>query len=172
LILVTGCKLANAPERTSRLHLEVFEDEYAVRLDNGFYRAEIPYRYTNHTGETLLITGCHPPRHPTLEWWNGDEWRPAFMHVELLCLSAPFVIAPEAVIDDTLRLQVSRDSVGPTGRLVVPYWEASHEVGDYRLVWSLKDRAPLSHPDPWLGGPLRPLAERASNTFRLRIESP
>ena len=172
-LLVVACSGSQtAPDEASAGHLVVLQAEHDVRVDDFFYRAEIPFRYTNATGRTLVITGCKPPRPPLLEWWNGVEWRAAFDHIELLCLSPPFVIAPGTVIVDTLRLMVARDSITPTGRRIGPHWEASRGVGEYRLVWSLQDPAPRDASDPYLGGPGRPLAERVSNTFRLTIPTP
>jgi hypothetical protein len=165
-------KLIDPPEGPPSPHLVVLGDEHEVRLDDSdFYRAEIPFRYTNRTGETLVLTGCSPPEAPQLEWWSGEDWRPAFHHIVLLCLSAPFVIPPNRVIHDTLRLRVNRDSIGPAG-VVAPHWQASHTSGQYRLMWPLRNRASADHSDEWLGGSVRPLEERVSNTFRLNITTP
>jgi hypothetical protein len=172
-LLVIACSASQTgPDEPSAGHLVVLQPEHDVRIEDFRYRAEIPFRYTNATGRTLVIIGCNPPRPPLLEWWTGVEWRAAFEHIELLCLSQPFVIAPGTVIVDTLRLAVARDSIGPTGHRIRPHWQASHGVGEYRLVWSLRDPARPDANDPWLGGAARPLAERVSNTFRLRIVTP
>jgi hypothetical protein len=143
--------------------------EYELRDDSQVYHATIPFRYTNRTPDTLVLTGCNPPPRPVLEWWNGTEWRFAFHHIELGCLSSPFVIPPGTIIEDTLRLRVSRDSVLPDGHGVNPYWLASRTVGEYRLNWPLQSQAPLAERRRFHGGPLRPLSERVSNTFRLRV---
>jgi hypothetical protein len=172
LLIIPACSALSAPDELPSPQLVVPDVEYAVRIEGDSYRAEIPFRYTNRTGDTLVLTGCHPPGVPRLQWWNGDAWLMAFQYIELLCLSAPFVIPPGMIIDDTLRLQVSRDSIGPTGHLTLPYWEASPSVGEYRLMWPLQNQAPPAEREQGLGGPARPLADRISNTFRLRIATP
>lgn len=148
------------------------ELEYAVRGDSEMYRAEIPFRYTNRTADTLVILECRPPAAPRLEWWNGSQWQPAFDHVSLLCGPSAFVIPPTTVIVDTLRLDVPRDSLGPGGSHLRPFWRASHRVGEYRLVWPLQNQGSPTKRGEAQGGGMRPLAERVSNTFRLRITSP
>jgi hypothetical protein len=173
ITLLTACSLANEPGATPSPWLVVPDAEYSVRLENGWYRAEIPWRYTNHSDRTLLITGCFPPRAPYLEWWNGEEWQPAYLMAEPQCLSDPFEVAPGAVIADTLRMNVSRDEINELGHHVNPAWEASHDDGEYRLVWSLQDVGPPhNYNEPRLGGALRPVSQRASNVFRLRMPSP
>jgi hypothetical protein len=143
--------------------------EYEVRDDGQVYHAQIPFRYTNRTLDTLVLTGCNPPPRPLLEWWNGTEWHFAYDQIALGCRSSPFVIPPGTVIDDTLRLRVSPDSVRPDGRAVIPYWVASRTVGEYRLTWPLRSQASPADRRRLHGGPLRPLSERVSNTFRLRL---
>jgi hypothetical protein len=172
LFIIPACHALSAPDEVRSPQLVVPGVEHAVRLEGGFYSAEIPFRYTNRTGDTLVITGCHPPGVPRLEWWNGEAWRMAFQYIELMCLSAPFVIAPGTIIDDTVRLSVFRDSVGPSGHLTLPHWEASRSVGEYRLMWPLQNQAPPARRREYLGGTPRPLADRISNTFRLRIATP
>jgi hypothetical protein len=172
VLIIAGCNAPSAPRESTTPHLVVPAPEYAVRVEGEYYRAEIPFRYTNRTSGTVVLTGCRPPSSPMLEWWDGTQWRLAFQHVELMCLSAPFVIPRATVIDDTVRLQVARDSIGSSGRLTLPYWDASHDVGDYRLVWRLQDPGTPGEESEMQGGRMRPLAERVSNTFRLTIALP
>jgi hypothetical protein len=146
--------------------------DYTVRAQGTFYRPEIPFRYTNWTSDTLVLTGCHPPSEPHLEWWDGEEWRSAFDRIELLCLSSPFAIPPGTIIDDTVRVNVSRDPTGPGGRPIGPHWKASHGVGEYRLMWPLQKQASPAEHQEGLGGAPRPVAERVSNVFRLTIATP
>ena len=173
VLLTLGCasvpKVPPAPPGPDIPSLFVPGSEYEVRDDGRAYHALIPFRYTNHTPDTLVITGCNPPPRPLLEWWTGAEWHYAYDQIELGCLSSPFVILPGTVIEDTLRLRVSRDSILPDGRHVMPYWLASRTVGDYRLTWPLRSQAPIIENRRFHGGPLRPIAERVSNTFRLRL---
>jgi hypothetical protein len=171
-LVLLSCNAPSAPPGPAAPHLVVPEEEYVIRGDSEMYAAEIPFRYTNRTQDTLVITGCRPPEPPRLEWWTGSEWRLAFQHASLLCLSPPFVIPPGTVIDDTLRLHVPRDTIGPGGSVIMPYWEASHRLGEYRLVWPLQNQAPPAKRSEWQGGGVRPLGERVSNTFRLRIILP
>jgi hypothetical protein len=171
-VLLLGCSAPNAPAGPASPHLVVSELEYTVRGDSQMYRAEIPFRYTNRTADTLVISECRAPAPPRLEWWTGSEWRPAFEHVWLACGPSAFVIPPATVIEDTLRLDVPRDSIGPGGSHLRPSWQASHRVGEYRLVWPLQNQGSPAERSEGRGGGLRPLAERVSNTFRLRITSP
>ena len=171
-VLFLGCGAPDAPPGPASPHLLVPEREYAVGGDSEMYRADIPFRYTNRTVDTLVISQCRPPAPPRLEWWNGSQWRPAFEPGSLLCGLSAFVIPPATVIEDTLRLDVARDSIGPGGGLIRPFWEASHRVGEYRLVWPVQNQASPIKRNDGRGGGLRPLSERVSNTFRLRITSP
>lgn len=169
LVLAIACSsVPRAPAGPASPHLLVPAREYHLRDDGQLYHAEIPFRYTNRTGDTLVLTGCNPPPRPTLEWWDGSRWRYAFDHIQLDCLSSPFVIPPGTVIHDTLHLRVSPDSVLRDGHGVRPYWLASRTVGEYRLTWPLQSQALTADRRARYGGPLRPLSERASNTFRLR----
>jgi hypothetical protein len=158
-----------APRGPDIPHLFVPGSEYEVRDDGHTYHAEIPFRYTNRTSDTLVFTGCNLPPRPLLEWWTGTEWHYAYDQIEFGCRDSPFVIPPGTVIEDTLRLRVSRDSIRPDGRQVMPYWVASRTVGEYRLTWPLRSQAPIGVDRRRHGGPLRPIAERVSNTFRLRL---
>jgi hypothetical protein len=169
-LLALGCATApRSPSGPEAPHLVVPAPEYELRDDGQLYHAEIPFRYTNRTPDTLVLAGCNPPPRPVLEWWSGTQWHFAFDHIELDCLSSPFVMPPGTIIDDTLRLRVSRDSVLPDGHGVSPHWRASRTVGEYRLVWPLRSQALPGERRRFHAGPLRPLSERVSNTFRLRL---
>ncbi len=168
LLVITTCATPpRPPAGPAAPHLVVPQLEHDVRVDEWFYDTEIPFRYENRTTDTLVLTGCRPPNPPVLEWWDGTRWRMAFPHIELDCLSSPFVIPPGRVIHDTVHVRVSQDSIAPDGHRVSPYWLASRGVGEYRLVWPLQTQAPLAA-RAYHGGSLRPLSERVSNTFRLR----
>jgi hypothetical protein len=170
LLLAPACSGSpRAPAGPEAPHLVVPQLEHRVRIDGIFYRAEIPFRYTNRTADTLVLTGCRPPGSPIVEWWDGTRWRLAFDHVTDLCLSPPFAIPPRTTVHDTLYLVVSRDSIAPSGNLITPHWLASTGSGEYRLVWSVQDQAAPSAPNRSHGGAARPLAERISNTFRLTV---
>ena len=169
LLALSACSNApRAPLGPPEPHLVVSDPDQDLRVDDLFYHADIPFRYANQTPDTVVITGCRPPPPPTLEWWDGMQWRLALYDIRLGCLSAPFVIPQGRVINDTLHIRVSRDSLGPDGRHVRPYWLASRGVGEYRLVWPLKTQGSVADRAAFRGGALRPLAERVSNTFRLR----
>lgn len=169
LLAIGACTtLPRAPAGPMTPHLVVPGLEHDLRVNDLFYRAEIPFRYTNQTGDTLVFAVCNPPRPPVLEWWDGTRWREAFQHIELDCLSSPFVIPPGTVIHDTLNLRVSRDSLAPNGHRAGSYWLASRDGGEYRLVWPLRTQGSLAERAAYRGGPLRPESERVSNTFRLR----
>jgi hypothetical protein len=171
-VFLLGCGTPNAPPGPASPHLVVSELEYAVRVDRDrdTYRADIPFRYTNRTADTLVISECMAPAPPRLEWWNGSEWRLAFHDVRLACGPNAFVIPPATVIVDTLRLDVPRDSINPL--MSVPFWLANHREGEYRLMWPLQNQGSPTERSEGLGGGLRPVAERVSNTFRLTMPSP
>jgi hypothetical protein len=170
LLLVIGAcaSLPRAPAGPATPHFVVPGLEHELRVNDVFYRAEIPFRYTNQTGDTLVIAVCNPPDPPVLEWWDGTRWREAFPHITRDCLSSPFVIPPGTVIHDTLHVRVSVDSLAPDGHKVSPSWLASRGDGEYRLVWPLRTQGSLAERAAYRGGPLRPESERVSNTFRLR----
>src|SRR5688572_19361022 len=98
VLLALGCATASrAPSGTQAPHLVVPAPEYEVRDDGQVYHAEIPFRYTNRTLDTLVLTGCNPPPRPLIEWWNGTEWHFAYDQIALGCRSSPFVIPPGTV---------------------------------------------------------------------------
>lgn len=170
VVVITACSgTPPAPPGPDLPYLVVPLSEITLRVEAGQYVGVIPFRYTNHTSDTLVMTGCSPPEIPVLEWWTGTAWRPAYEHTFLLCLSPPFVVPPGTVLDRTRQIHVFVDSIGPAGRLILPYWKASRTVGEYRLVWSVQDQGTPAQRKDWHGGASRPLAERVSNTFRLRI---
>ena len=171
--MLTGCSnTAPAPPGPDAPYVVVPLSEATLRVEEGMYVGTVRFRYTNHTPDTLVMTGCNPPERPILEWWTGSAWRPAYQQIQLMCLSPPFVVPPGMVLDRTLAISSFIDSIGPAGRLVLPYWEASHTIGQYRLVLRVQDRGSLAQREDWHGGASRPLAERVSNTFRLRIAKP
>ena len=170
LFVLVAC--TNAPPATIAPvggHLVVPRLEHELSVSGPLYGADIPFRYATQTSDTLVITRCGAPRAPMLEWWDGTQWREAFHHIGLSCLGPPFVIPPGTVIHDTLRVRAFSDSIGPRGNKVIPYWLTSHDVGQYRLVWPLRAQAPPAERAAFRAGPLRPLSERVSNTFRLRL---
>ena len=146
--------------------------ERTLRLESGAYVGVLRFRYTNHTPDTVVMTGCNPPGDPVLEWWTGTAWRPAYQHLQVLCGSPPFLVPPGTELKRTREIHVLADSMGPAGRLDLPYWQASRTVGQYRLIWAVQDQGSPAQRENWQGGALRPLAERVSNTFRLRIARP
>jgi hypothetical protein len=173
VLLALACASATqvppAPRGPDVPHLFVPDAEHELRDDGQAYHATIPFRYTNRTPDTLVLTGCMPPPRPLLEWWTGTQWHFAYDQVAFGCRDAPFVILPGTLIEDTLHLRVSRDSIRPDGRHVMPSWLASRTGGEYRLTWPLRSQAAVVADRRHYGGPLRPVAERVSNTFRLRI---
>ena len=162
----------HAPREPRAPPLVVTDSSLALKVGEWSYRADIPFRYTNRSRHTAAIPGCRPPGPPELQWWDGSRWAPAYDVIESACLSPPFLIAPGAFVVDTLRVVVSRDGTGPTGRPFEPAWRGPRTSADYRLVWDLHDAAPRSTRDRYRVGPLRPLAARVSNTFRLTLAAP
>ena len=169
VILVACSGTQPAPAGPDAPYLVVPQIEHTARLVDGFYVGKVPYQYTNHGADTVVMTGCGPPESPILEWWTGNEWRPAYEQMSLMCLSPPFVVPPRTILNRTYDIHVYNDSISPSGRPFVGYWQASRTIGEYRLVWRVQDQGSSAQRDKWEGGALRPFAERVSNTFRIRM---
>jgi hypothetical protein len=130
------------------------------RGDVGF-TTDIPFEFTNGTGDTVYVLNCWGQAPPSLEKEVGGSWVPAWSAIVLLCLSPPIVIPPGAAYQDTVRL-----FAGYPGNNAYPKFEVAQPNGTYRLVW--RPVVHHYHDDARLAlGDSIPLRYRISNDFRL-----
>lgn len=141
--------------------LQTDRSEYELRRTDQRLEVEIPFTYTNVTGETVFVVHCDGIAPPSLEKRVDDRWVHAWSAVVPQCLSEPIEIGPGATYADTLVVYAGL----PTTRLA-PQFQVAPVDGVYRLVWHSvvhdydADR-------PGFGEPLE-LAYRVSNSFVLK----
>lgn len=133
---------------------------YHVRTTEYFHDLTIEATYTNLTGKTVYIPGCHSPDPPVLEKWQEDKWVTAYAPVVLLCLGSPVIIGAGDVYAYTYRISAART---PN---TSPRFEVAELPGTYRLVWRILSTWTPHGPEPGLGKEL-PLEQRISNTFEI-----
>lgn len=129
--------------------------EYAVRLENGLYRANIGYTYVNRSGETVSTNFCRTPPPPALEKNVDGRWVRAYSPIELLCLHLP----PFRVADGESYRGAIVLAVAPPGSGNFPKLEVPSVSGTYRLRWALRKGANADDGAP--------LVEAVSNEFLL-----
>jgi hypothetical protein len=132
------------------------------RSDLGL-EGEIPFSYTNTTGETVYVVNCNEFVPPMLEKQEGDMWVPAWGAAVPDCLDPPIVIQPGETYGDTLSIFSAH-----ADRNMVPIFEVEDVEGIYRLVWpDVVYNYDMNRPG--FGDPL-PVQARISNRFVLRVE--
>ena len=122
----------------------------------------IAMTYTNTTGDTVYLVGCHRPPKPVLEKYERGRWVTAFQQVEGACLSPPWAIAPDSSYRDTLQVRgyAPEGDQGPFFRVSVP--------GRYRLVMEVyRYYSEEENYQSWLASATMPLEDRVSNVFRI-----
>ncbi|WP_446375128.1 hypothetical protein [Coleofasciculus sp. E2-BRE-01] len=141
----------------------------AIRTDKLSYYAEIvnnpqpgvkltiETEYTNTTGNTVYLIGCHQPSAPQLQKYRDGEWVTVYSPVENECLSPPWEIPPGETYQDTYQVYgyLPGYNAAPTFDAPIP--------GRYRLVRDIYQQ--LS--DPVNEAELLPLSERISNEFKI-----
>lgn len=136
---------------------------YVLTESGGGFATEIPVTFHNVTGATLYIVNCRGALAPTLERQTDAGWQRFWTSVQLLCLSPPIVIAPNASIADTVRVWGALP-----GRNAEPSFRDEDLDGTYRIVLdNVVHNYDASHTAGRFGDPV-PLEQRVSNTFRLR----
>lgn len=104
---------------------------YELRSGEGGYEVEIPFAYTNRTGETVYVVNCNRSLAISLEKEVAGEWVRAWTPVAPLCLSEPIAIPAGATYEDTLAV-----FAGHPSNDVHPKFAGDGEPeGTYRLVW-------------------------------------
>lgn len=161
-VLVAGCaSVLEPPERDEDRPLQTDRLTYEIRRENDELRAEIPFTYTNRTGNTVFVVNCQGYAPPVLEKLVDGEWQLAWAAVTMSCLSPPIVIEPGETYKETLVVYAAEP-----GTRKAPTFEVAEIEGIYRLVWhGLVHDYDQNRAD--FGEPL-PLEERTSNSFVLR----
>jgi hypothetical protein len=136
--------------------------EVTMRREGEWYRAVIPYTYTNRTGDSVYLTNCNGDVSPSLQRRVDGKWTGWWYPVMNECLSPPVVIAPGAVYRDSLGIMLGRQDREVYEQLVAA---RSLEV---RLDWQQALTSFSAEKYPF--GPQLPLEQRVSNAFTLRIE--
>ncbi|MDE2761450.1 MAG: hypothetical protein OXK74_01525 [Gemmatimonadota bacterium] len=161
----SGCETI-APEVQDTAIVTAGNSFQLVRGDDRghtWYRATIPYSFTNRTGSKVYIDlGCGH-RHHYVEWLVWSEWSGFVSRVDCAIGVGFRAIEPGEVYQDTLRTGgcIEGGSCGP--RLTLP---APSTL--FRIVWdawSSVGEAPYGDPP---GDPV-PLEERVSNHFTLKV---
>ena len=107
--------------------------EFGVQASGYFYRAAIPFTYTNESGNALSKAGCGGPQLPTLEKKVGDNWVVAYYAIYALCLDTPdFAVENGATYHSVLKVDVSQP-----GHNFAPELRVDSIEGTYRLRWEL-----------------------------------
>ncbi len=142
--------------------LQTDTDSFTLSLADGpYYRADIPYRFTNRTGAPVYVVNCNGDVSPSLDRYDDDRWSLAWSPEMNGCLSLPIVIESGASYADTLRF-----AAGIDGNLSFNQIEWSRDSATFRLNWV---QALSSFADTLPFGPQIPLEHRVSNPFTLRI---
>lgn len=158
--LAVACSRSLEPPPSSNEPIRTDRSRYTIRETEERFEVEIPFSYTNRTGETVYVINCRGIAPPTLEKWEDGAWIRAWSPAVPLCLSPPIEIAPGQTYTNTLQVVAGRP-----GTNVAPTFEVEDIDGTYRLVWHglVHD---YDQDRQGFGEPL-PLDERVSNTFQL-----
>src|SRR5688572_4121268 len=105
-ILMTAC---NPPEKPLIQNDSVATQagnpqgqEIRIQKTDLGYAAEIPYTYTNRSGDSVYLVNCNGDVSPSIERLVGDQWQAVWQPATNACLSPPVVIANGASYSDTL----------------------------------------------------------------------
>lgn len=160
VLVIAACATPLAPhDRDPSLPLQTEDLTYELRESARGLEMDIPFTYTNETGETVYVVNCNGNAPPSLQKRVDGEWVRAWAPVVPLCLSAPIVIAAGETYTDTLRVRA-----GHRNSNTFPQFEVGGP-GVYRLLWHRVVHDYDSDRQDF-GDPL-PVAERVSNSFRI-----
>lgn len=152
--VLIGCDSGTGPENGAAPAIRTDRAEYIVQGTASGWRAEIPYTFTNLTGETVYVPNCAGVVPLRLDRWQDWTWDPEWEPMLPLCLSVPIPIESGGTVQDTVHFSAGYSRM-PAGTV----------EGTYRIVWTsaLRDFTPEA------GGHVIALRDRTSNAFRLRI---
>jgi len=103
---------------------------YALEATEMGVRVDIPFSYTNRTGQDVYVVNCNGIAPPLLEKWAEGRWEIAWVPMVPDCLSPPIVIRDGSAHRDTLRVFAGYGSVD-----IYPEFQIGERAGRYRLVW-------------------------------------
>ncbi|MDE2761449.1 MAG: hypothetical protein OXK74_01520 [Gemmatimonadota bacterium] len=162
----SGCETI-APEVQDTAIVTAGNSFQLVRGDDRghtWYRATIPYSFTNRTGSKVYIDlGCGD-RHHYVQMYEGGEWVWFVSRIDCLIGSGFTAIEPGEVHQDTLRTGGCTSGGSCAPRLTLP--DASTLFRIVWDAWSSVDEDPYGNPIP--GDPV-PLEERVSNHFTFEV---
>jgi len=161
-----GCEATTPPEVEDTALVTdgtSFPFEKKNSLGHVWYRAEIPYSFTNRTGSNVYLLNCRGGFAVRLQVEEAGHWAHYWSPVILACLSPPIVIEPDEVYETTVNVVGCTSGGNCAPRLTLP----SSASTRYRIMWG-DGRSSYDHDGPpW--GDLIPLEERVSNSFTLRV---
>ena len=134
LFWLIACQPTRAIAPSPLASLRTDSTSSGVRRESGYwYRATIPFTYTNESGKPVSKAGCGGPVLPNLEKKVGDTWVVACYPVYLLCLTVPdFVVENGATYRGVLGVAVSQPGHNSEPSLLVDSID-----GVFRLRWDL-----------------------------------
>ncbi len=169
VLSTVGCESMSPPEVEDTA---LVTDGTSFRLEewgsvrgNLWYRADIPYSFTNRTGSKVYLPNCNGGIHLRLEMEGMiGEWVHVWGPVLLACQGPPIVIEPGEVYRRTLGVIGCLDgNCGP--RLVLPPTAAT----PVRILWEGALSSYDEDERPY--GEQIPLEERVSNRFTLQVSN-
>lgn len=161
-VLVLACHDPLEPSDVGGVLLRTDAPAYSIEETDRAFVVDIPFTFTNATGETVYVPNCRGMAPPILQKRVGDEWVLAYVPVVLACLSAPIVIERDHLYSGTLEVRAWK------GDNVAPKFRIAELNGLYRLVWP----GPVHDYDdaePGFGERL-PDEHRTSNPFTLTVD--
>lgn len=136
--------------------------EYRFVLESDVVTGKVEYRYTNHSARAVHFANCGGSIALHLERKDPDGWRSVWTPMVPACLSPPVTVRPGEVLEGAVPVRA-----GTPGSEVAPTFPVDRPAATYRLVGSgMSDDL-----DRYPRGPDRPLDERVSNPFVIRLVS-
>ena len=161
-VVVLACDTFYGPSDNGDPLIQTDALEYQLTPDWVGLRVEIPYTFTNRTGDRVYLVNCNGSFSIHLEREQDGEWKHAWSPVHNLCLSPPIVVEPNGTFSDTLNVW----GAPPDSLHIGPSFDVADPSGVYRIVWGTGLWSFQSDTLPF--GPLIPLEWRISNHFTLR----
>jgi hypothetical protein len=165
LVAAAGCESTTEPPESVEPGILTDGDGFEITsyccpiTGQPAYQVEIPYTFTNRTGQPVYLSNCHGEFDLELERKVGNGWVSAWSNVHDTCLSPPIVIEAGAVYSTT------QDVWGwaPGETSIEPEFDA--HAGTHRIHWIAGVTSYQENPYP-SGDPI-PLEDRLSNEFEL-----